>query len=257
MQFTMTNVVGTHCLLETMREYNLERKQQGTVGIQRIIVVGTDEVNGSTDIAVDEEVRFKPSNPYAASKAGAECLAMSYLHSYQLPIIQTHGNNVFGGGRQSKDKLWPKMICQRLCDPPLPLSIHGNGFQRRSFLHVKDVAQAFITIIQKGQVGETYNIGTDIEHTVLDVARVVLNATGVTSVAEQDRNMKFVADRPFQDASYRINSNKLMSLGWQPVRTVDETVREMVAWYDTFGHDWWPVDTESLLYAHPPRVSLA
>ena len=147
-KFTQTNVMGTHVLLECAKNNN----------IKRFIHVSTDEVVGEDliGVAMDENQKMNPSNPYAASKAGAELLAKSYYHSFNLPVIISRGNNVYGK-HQYPEKMIPKFINQLMRG--LPITIHGSGNNLRNFLNVFDVARAFEILLFKGIVGETYNIG--------------------------------------------------------------------------------------------------
>ena len=163
LQYTTDNILGTHNLLECVREYNK---------IKKFIHVSTDEVYGEslskdTDIKNETSI-LNPTNPYAATKASAEMLVNSYVYSYNLPIIITRGNNVYGP-RQYPEKLIPKFITSILKNKKC--TVHGEGKTERSFLYVLDVVKAFETILFKGKIGEIYNIGTNLEYSVLDITR--------------------------------------------------------------------------------------
>jgi dTDP-glucose 4,6-dehydratase len=168
--FTENNVMGTHVLLETAK----------THGIRRFIHVSTDEVYGSSyedDPRHVESDALEPTNPYAATKAAAENIVKSYYRSFKLPVIITRGNNVYGP-HQYPEKLVPKFTRRLL--KGLPCCIHGDGSNSRHFIYVEDVAAAFITILHKGIVGETYNIGCEEEYTNLDVRSVLATAAART-----------------------------------------------------------------------------
>jgi UDP-glucose 4,6-dehydratase len=166
-EFTKNNIYGTHVLLEACKI---------TGQIKRFIHVSTDEVYGETDedavVGNKEASQLLPTNPYAATKAGAEMLVMAYGRSYGLPVITTRGNNVYGPN-QFPEKLIPKLILLAMRGEPLP--IHGDGTNVRSYLYCEDVAEAFEVILHRGEVGHVYNIGTKRERTVIDVAKDVCN----------------------------------------------------------------------------------
>jgi UDP-glucose 4,6-dehydratase len=204
LQYTTDNILGTHTLLDCSKRYG---------GIKRFIHVSTDEVYGEVDLKHDgciEQTILNPTNPYAATKAAAEMLVNSYKHSYNMPIIITRGNNVYGPN-QYPEKLIPKFI--KLVKEGKKMTIHGGGATRRNFIHVFDVATAFETILQYGLVGHIYNIGTDNEYTVLDIAKLILERY---KPGEQLKHwIEYVNDRPFNDFRYAINSDKLKELGWK------------------------------------------
>jgi dTDP-glucose 4,6-dehydratase len=205
--YTMDNVLGTHTLLESCRIY-----QKKTNKLKKVIHVSTDEVYGETvnDDLKSETSMLIPTNPYAATKAGAEMLAMSYIKSYNLPIIITRGNNVYGPN-QYPEKLIPLFIKQLKNNEQV--TIQGDGSALRSFLHVDDVCTAFETILFKGKIGEIYNIGTHIEYSVLEVAELLVKLIKRTDKFESW--VRFIADRPFNDSRYFICSDKLKKLGWE------------------------------------------
>jgi dTDP-glucose 4,6-dehydratase/UDP-glucose 4,6-dehydratase len=207
MQFTHDNIVGTHTLLEVCRRYNK---------IERFIHVSTDEVYGESMIDTDENKKTEksvlcPTNPYAATKAGAELLAQSYYHSFKLPIIITRGNNVYGPN-QYPEKLIPKFI--KLLKENKKVTIQGNGSNVRGFLHSSDTANAFTCILENGQIGEIYNIGCDdhLEYTVLEIAKLLIKL--IKNTDNYDEWIEYVEDRPFNDKRYYISNMKVKSLGW-------------------------------------------
>jgi UDP-glucose 4,6-dehydratase len=205
--YTMDNVLGTHTLLESCRIY-----QKKTNKLKKIIHVSTDEVYGETvnNDLKSETSMLIPTNPYAATKAGAEMIAMSYIKSYRLPIIITRGNNVYGPN-QYPEKVIPLFIKQ--LKENQQVTIQGNGSALRSFLHVDDVSKAFETILFKGVIGEIYNIGTDQEYSVIDVAKILVKLIKKTD--DFQSWVRFIEDRPFNDSRYFINNSKLKALGWE------------------------------------------
>ena len=152
-----------------------------------------------------------PTNPYAASKAGAELIANSYLHSFKIPIIITRGNNVYGPN-QYPEKLIPKFIKQ--LKEGKRVTIQGDGSSLRAFLHVDDVSSAFETLLNKGIVGEIYNIGCDdgMEYSVMDVAKMLKNK--IHDTEDYDKWITYIDDRPFNDKRYYISNEKIKNLGW-------------------------------------------
>ncbi|GMI48004.1 hypothetical protein TrCOL_g5695 [Triparma columacea] len=238
-QFTHNNIYGTHVLLESA-------KQCPT--IKRFIHVSTDEVYGEgEDFETDpmkEEHILEPTNPYAATKAGAEFLVKSYHRSFALPCIITRGNNVYGP-HQYPEKLIPKFTNQLLRGQPVTL--HGDGSNTRNFLYVKDVAKAFDTILHKGKVGDIYNIGGNNELPNIDVAKEIIKALGMSELEES--LLTFVPDRAFNDLRYTINSDKLNQLGWREETTWEEGLKQTVEWYKENTKRYGNID--SALVAHP------
>jgi UDP-glucose 4,6-dehydratase len=222
--YTMDNIVGTHTLLECCRNY-----QSLTNSLVKIIHVSTDEVYGES---LEEDLKHEssvlvPTNPYAATKAGAELIAMSYIKSYKLPIVITRGNNVYGPN-QYPEKLIPRFIEQLRSNQPV--TIQGDGSALRSFLHVDDTCSAFETILHKGSIGEIYNIGTDIgksEYSVMDVAKLLIHLIKGPFVAINDF-IKFIKDRPFNDSRYFISNQKLKDLGWEIKIPFEEGIKMLI-----------------------------
>jgi len=204
LQYSLDNVLGTHTLLDCTKRY-------GKIG--RFIHISTDEVYGEVDMehpGCQERSILNPTNPYAATKAAAEMLVNSYHHSYNLPVIITRGNNVYGPN-QYPEKLIPKFI--KLLSEDKKMTIHGNGLTRRNFVHAYDVAKAIEIIIQNGEIGEIYNIGTKNEYSVIEIAKMILKK--YKPGENIDNWVEFVNDRPFNDFRYAINSEKLENLGWK------------------------------------------
>lgn len=236
-QFTQNNIMGTHVLLESAKN----------AGIKRFIHVSTDEVYGEQHAdqdAMDEEQVLEPTNPYAATKAGAEFLAKSYHRSFQMPIIITRGNNVYGP-HQYPEKLIPKFINQLMRGQKVTL--HGDGTNMRNFLFVEDVARAFELILFRGKVGMIYNIGGSNEIQNIEVAKQLVVASGYKG--EPEEMMVFVPDRVFNDLRYHINSNRLAELGWKELVSWEEGILRTFNWYKENSSRFGDID--SALKAHP------
>ena len=219
--FTVDNVLGTHHLLETVRKYGR---------VKRFIHVSTDEVYG--EVAIDETSSEKsllnPTNPYAASKAAAEFIVKSYNKSYGIPIIITRGNNVYGPG-QYPEKLIPKFLMQLINGKKM--TIHGSGTNIRNYIYVEDVARAFETILFKGEDRQIYNIGTDNEYSVMDIATRLHKILYPTT--NLDTHIQYVDDRLFNDFRYCIDSNNLHGLGWKPEIDFETGLQQTIEWYKT------------------------
>lgn len=216
--FTQNNVLGTHILLEVSKE----------CGVKRFIHVSTDEVYGDQkdEISVEETTILAPTNPYAATKAAAEHLVRSYHISFGLPIIITRGNNVYGP-KQYPEKVIPKFILQLLKGEKCP--IQGSGEQKRSFLYMEDVVSAFDIILHRGKVGETYNIGSKIEYSVLDVLKELVS---IIHPAKDFRDyLVYEKDREFNDQRYYISVDKLEKLGWRKKTSLPEGIGKTIDWY--------------------------
>lgn len=207
LQYTNDNVVGTHTLLEACRKYGK---------INKFIHISTDEVYGESMLSENEEKKHEgsvlcPTNPYAATKAAAELIAKSYYHSFNMPIIITRGNNVYGPN-QYPEKLIPKFIEQLLNNQPV--TIQGDGTNVRAFLHVNDVCSALKLVLEKGNVGEIYNIGSDDHHeyTVSQIAHILIEK--ILKTTDYENWITYIEDRPFNDKRYYISNQKVKDLGW-------------------------------------------
>lgn len=205
-QYTIDNVLGTHSLLEYCRKNSK---------IKKYIHVSTDEVYGESKLKEDKKTELtilRPTNPYAGTKAAAELITQTYLHSFNLPIIITRGNNVYGEN-QYPEKLIPKFIY--LLKKNRKLTIQGSGNALRSFLHISDVVSAFDIILQKGKIGEIYNIGGDdkMEYSVIDISKILI--TKIKHTSEYEKWIEYIEDRPFNDIRYHISNTKLKDLGWE------------------------------------------
>ncbi len=215
LQFTRSNTLGTHCLLEACRINK----------VPRIIHVSTDEVYGEILEGVhSERDLLNPTNPYSASKAGADMIAISYIHSFKLPLIIVRGNNIFGI-RQYPEKIIPKFSLLAIAGNKMTL--HGSGKNRRRYLAVEDFTDALALLLESGKVGEIYNVGTDLEYENLDIARMICD---IFELRFEDV-VRFVDDRPFNDFRYALDSSKLQGLGWLPKRPLATTLPGVVNWY--------------------------
>jgi dTDP-D-glucose 4,6-dehydratase len=167
-----------------------------------------------------------PTNPYAATKAAAELIAKSYYHSFKMPIIITRGNNVYGPN-QYPEKLIPRFIQQLLQGNPV--TIQGDGSNVRAFLHVNDVCTALKLILEKGQIGEIYNIGSDDhqEYTVKEVAHLLIEK--ITGTTDYDKWITYIEDRPFNDKRYYISNQKVKDLGWEIKKDFYTGLDELIA----------------------------
>jgi len=214
--FMKTNVLGTQLLLN----FALEK------GIKRFVHVSTDEVYGSLEDKgmFDESSPFRPNSPYASSKASADMICRSYYKTFDMPIIVTRGGNNYGP-YQFPEKFIPFFITRALKDEPLPL--YGDGLNIRDWIHVEDHCDAILTIIEKGEIGEVYNIGAYNQKTNLEITRMILEILG-----KPESLIKFVKDRPGHDRRYALNCEKIKAeLGWSARTDFMGGLRNTVEWY--------------------------
>lgn len=220
--FIRTNINGTHILLDEARihwEYN-EYKDN------LFVHVSTDEVYGSLqpkEKSSTEESLIKPNNPYAASKAASDLIVRSYVKTYGFPAIITHGSNTYGT-HQYPEKLIPVMIKSIINNKFLP--IYGDGLNIRDWIFVDDHCSALMNIVEKGKVGEVYNIGADNEITNLDLIKTILKIMN-----KPESLISFVDDRAGHDRRYSIDSSKLKKLGWKPEFDFIQSLKETIEWY--------------------------
>ncbi|KAI9324618.1 dTDP-D-glucose 4,6-dehydratase-like protein [Zopfochytrium polystomum] len=217
--FTQNNVVGTHVLLQAARVNK----------IKRFIHVSTDEVYGEVEKGnptSTEETLLAPTNPYAATKAAAECLAGAYYKSFDLPVIITRSNNVYGP-HQFPEKIIPKFICSILSGRN---TVHGEGRNSRRYIYVTDVADAIIFLMEKGDPGQIYNIGTDFEISNIALTRYLLTKLGrIDRLPAEFEHVEHVADRPFNDMRYDIDTSKMrLAFGWEPRIGFEEGMEKQV-----------------------------
>jgi dTDP-glucose 4,6-dehydratase len=215
-----TNVTGTFILLEVARK----------MSVSRFVHVSTDEVYGDIPPGVfaDESFPLQPSSPYSASKASADLLVRSYVRTYNFPAVITRSSNNYGP-YQFPEKFVPLMITNAICGKALP--VYGDGKQQRDWLHVEDNCRGILAVLEKGKVGEVYNIGgLDLEEN-LTMARRILQLTG-----KPENLLSYVQDRPGHDRRYALNCNKIEhELGWRAVISLEDGLRRTIDWYKNAG----------------------
>jgi dTDP-glucose 4,6-dehydratase len=219
--FIETNYKGVYTLLEAAREND----------IQRFLQVSTDEVYGDVPVGVSlESDAFAPRSPYAASKAGAEMLVQSYFTTYNLPTLITRGGNTIGP-YQYPEKVVPVFVTNAIENKPLP--VYGEGKAIRSYMDVRDHCAGIYLVLQKGEPGEAYNIGTNIEINGLMLVDRILDELDKPKSLRQ-----FVTDRPGHDLRYSLDCRKINALGWSPAYLFDDMLTHAVQWYVEHP-DWW------------------
>ena len=235
--FIETNLVGTFNMLDAARAYWQER---GRPGGFRFHHISTDEVYGSlgAEGKFTETTPYDPRSPYSASKAGSDHLVRAWAETYGLPVLVTNCSNNYGPFH-FPEKLIPVVILNALAGKPIP--VYGDGGNVRDWLYVEDHADALLTVLAKGQVGRTYNIGGENEAKNIDLVRMIcaeldrLRPDG----APHDRLITFVTDRPGHDRRYAIDPARIRTeLGWRPSVTLAEGLARTVAWY-LDNEDWW------------------
>jgi dTDP-glucose 4,6-dehydratase len=230
--FVQTNVGGTLTLLEAARVH----------GVAKFLQVSTDEIYGSLgpDGFFTEETPLHPNNPYSASKAGADLLALSYHRTFGLPVLITRTSNNYGP-YQFPEKLIPLMITNALRGQPLP--VYGDGQNVRDWVYVEDNCRALDLVLQAGRVGEVYNIGGGNEWKNLELVEkltaLIDERLGLAGERSTRRLVTFVTDRPGHDRRYATDSSKIeRELGWQRAVSFEEGLRRTVEWYITH-EPWW------------------
>ena len=219
--FIRTDVLGVHILLESARAH----------GVARFVQVSTDEVYGvTTDRPFTEQDRLTPRNPYSASKAGGDLLALSYFVTHDFPVMITRGANSIGPN-QYPEKVVPLFVTNAIDDLPLPL--YGSGEQERDYTHVFDHCAGIELVLEKGQAGEIYNIGAGNHMRNIDMARLILKELG-----KPESLIRHVRDREGHDFRYAIDSTKIRSIGWKPRFDASEAILDAVSWY-VENPDWW------------------
>jgi dTDP-glucose 4,6-dehydratase len=213
-----TNVTGTFVLLQVARKLD----------IQRFVHVSTDEVYGDIPAGAfaDETFPLQPSSPYSASKASSDLLVKSYVRTFNFPAVITRASNNYGPF-QFPEKFLPLMITNALDDKPLP--IYGDGKQQRDWLHVQDHCSGILAVLERGRIGEVYNIGGLDVIENLTMARRLLRALG-----KAETLLAYVKDRPGHDRRYALSCDKIgRELGWKPAISLEEGLRQTIDWYRT------------------------
>ena len=234
--FLRTNIMGTQSLLDTAKsawkissdKYDREYK----AGV-KFLQVSTDEVYGSLGKTgmFTETTNIQPNSPYSASKASSDMLVRAYGETFGLPVNITRCSNNYGP-YQFPEKLIPLMIANCLNDKPLP--VYGDGMQIRDWLHVKDHCQAIYTVLNKGMLGEVYNIGGNNEKANLEIVNLIIETLGKSKDL-----IKYVKDRPGHDRRYAIDNSKITrELNWSPEYSFEQGIKETIEWY-VANKEWW------------------
>jgi dTDP-glucose 4,6-dehydratase len=238
--FIDTNVVGTLGLLEAVRDH-WKQLDGDTKAAFRFLHVSTDEVYGTLGETgkFTEATPYAPNSPYSASKAASDHLVRAFHHTYGLPTLTTNCSNNYGP-YHFPEKLIPLVIAKALAGEPLP--VYGDGQQVRDWLFVTDHCEAIRTVLAKGRVGETYNVGGDSERRNLEVVETICRLLDARRPREDGQlrssQITFVADRPGHDRRYAIDASKLQTeLGWKPRHTFETGIAETVDWY-LDNQDW-------------------
>ena len=239
-EFIRTNVVGTFTLLQEALRYwrGLEPARRSTF---RFLRVSTDEVYGSLgpDGFFTETTAYQPNSPYSASKASSDHLVRAWRETYELPTLVTNCSNNYGP-YHFPEKLIPHMIIKGLAEQELP--VYGDGQNIRDWLYVEDHARALTLVIERGRVGETYNIGGRNERANLHVVKTIcdlLDQHYPSNVGPRQRLIAFVTDRPGHDRRYAIDATKIETeLGWRASETFESGIEKTVKWY-LDQRSWW------------------
>lgn len=236
--FIQTNIVGTYTLLEAARSYWNELDSVRKAAF-RFHHISTDEVYGSLDDSgfFTEDTAYEPNSPYSASKASSDHLVRAWHHTYGLPVVTTNCSNNYGP-YHFPEKLIPLVILNAVNGKPLP--IYGKGDNIRDWLYVDDHARALRLVLEKGKLGETYNIGGWNEKTNLEVVQAICTILDekLPHNAPHAKLITYVQDRPGHDRRYAIDATKIANdLGWKPQETFETGLRKTVEWYLS-NSDW-------------------
>ena len=233
--FLKTNIDGTFTLLQAARAYvaTLSEEEQAAF---RFVHVSTDEVYGTLgpeDPAFSETTPYAPNSPYAASKAASDFLGRAWFHTYKLPVLITNCSNNYGP-YQFPEKLIPLIITHALTGKPLP--IYGDGMQVRDWLFVEDHCKAIVEVLEKGVVGETYNIGGNNQRSNLEVVKTICalldELVPDSPYKPHAQLITYVKDRPGHDRRYAIDARKIGNeLGWKPAESFETGMRKTIQWY--------------------------
>lgn len=221
--FFRTNVLGTNVLLENAKLF----------GVEKFVQISTDEVYGSLgpEGQFEETTPLQPNSPYAASKASADMMALAFHHTYNVPVVITRCSNNYGQ-YQFPEKLIPLMIINALNNKKLP--VYGDGLNVRDWIYVIDHNKAVELVLDKGKIGEVYNIGAGTEKPNIEIVKLILNQLG-----KSEELIEYVKDRLGHDRRYAINSGKLQNeLGWRPEYSFNNAMKETIEWYLN-NEIWW------------------
>jgi len=220
--FLRTDILGTHVLLEAVREQK----------IARFLQVSTDEVYGDIESGESKETdALQPRSPYSASKAGGDLQVLAYATTFQTPVLITRGSNTYGP-YQYPEKLIPLFITNLLDDQSVPL--YGDGQQIRDWLHVTDHARGILHVLERGELGNVYNIGAGNSRTNLQITDALVRACGRAT----HTHVKHVADRAGHDRRYALDTSKLRALGWATRVNFESGLASTVDWYREH-ESWW------------------
>ncbi len=222
--FIQSNIVGVFNLLEIFKKYSTKNTKT------RLIHISTDEVYGDILKGRSHEgFTYKPSSPYAASKAASDHLVSSYVRTYKIPAIVTNCSNNYGPN-QHPEKLIPKLIYNILNNKSLP--IYGNGKNSREWIYVEDHCEALLKVFQKGKIGEFYNIGSNKNLNNLEICKALINVAKKKIKIGNNVKIQFVKDRPGHDVRYALDSKKiLIRLGWKSKMNFKEGLERTFLWY--------------------------
>ena len=222
--FIYSNILGVYNILECFKKYSQKNKKT------KLVHISTDEVYG--DILTgrsNEKYAYKPSSPYAASKASSDHLVYSYVRTHNIPAMVTNCSNNYGP-KQHPEKLIPKLIYNILNNKALP--IYGKGKNSREWIYVKDHCEALLKVYQKGKIGEFYNIGSNKNLNNIQICKTLLKISKKINVVKKNVKIKFVKDRPGHDYRYALNSNKIKKeLKWRPKTTFEKGILDTFHWY--------------------------
>ena len=222
--FIKSNIVGVYNLLECFKNFSKSNKS-------KLVHISTDEVYGDVLNGRSSEIyQYKPSSPYAASKAASDHLVSSYVRTYKINAVITNCSNNYGPN-QHPEKLIPKLIYNILNNKKLP--IYGKGLNSREWIYVKDHCEALIKVYQKGKAGNFYNIGSNKNLSNLEVTKKLLNIAKKKIIIGKNVKINFVKDRPGHDVRYALNSNKIKKeLNWKPKVNFSEGIKLTFDWYN-------------------------
>ena len=222
--FIKSNIVGVYNLLECFKNFSKRNKS-------KLVHISTDEVYGDVLNGRSSEIyQYKPSSPYAASKAASDHLVSSYVRTYKINAVVTNCSNNYGP-KQHPEKLIPKLIYNILNNNTLP--IYGKGLNSREWIYVKDHCEALIKVYQKGKAGNFYNIGSNKNLSNLEVTKKLLNIAKKKIIIGKNVKINFVKDRPGHDVRYALNSNKIKKeLNWKPKINFSEGIKLTFDWYN-------------------------
>lgn len=238
--FLRTDILGTHVLLEAVRKHRIARYLQ----------VSTDEVYG--DVSEGESLEsdgLRPRSPYSASKAGGDLQVLAYWTTYKTPVLVTRGSNTYGP-RQYPEKLIPLFVTNLINDQSVP--VYGDGLQIRDWLHAEDHARGILHVLERGKLGNVYNIGGGNPRTNIEITRMLMSGCG----RSMDTHVRHVADREGHDRRYAINCAKAHALGWRPQVPFEQGLCDTIAWYRENEAWWRPLKSGEFLsyykrqYAH-------